>query len=49
MSTWVLDTCTLIWLCAEPEKLSTTARDLIDTPDTRLLLCEASILEIALK
>ena len=49
MSACVLDTCTLIWLCAQPERLSTTARDLIDTPETRLLLSEVSVLEISLK
>lgn len=45
----VLDTCTLIWLCAQPEKLSATARNLIDAPETRLLLSEVSVLEISLK
>ena len=45
----MLDTCTLIWLCASPDKLSATAREIIDAPDTRLLLSEASVLEIALK
>ena len=45
----LLDTCTLIWLCSEPDRLSATARDLIDTPDTRLLLSEVSVLEITLK
>ena len=45
----MLDTCTLIWLCSSPDKLSATARELIDAPETRLLLSEASVLEIALK
>ena len=45
----MLDTCTLIWLCSSPDKLSATAREIIDAPDTRLLLSEASVLEIALK
>ena len=49
MSACILDTCTLIWLCAQPKRLSTTARDLIDTPETRLLLSEVSVLEISLK
>ena len=49
MTACMLDTCTLIWLCSWPDKLSATAREIIDAPDTRLLLSEISVLEIALK
>lgn len=49
MTSCMLDTCTLIWLCAEPERLSSTAGNLIDAPETRLLLSEVSVLEISLK
>ncbi|MEW6754289.1 MAG: type II toxin-antitoxin system VapC family toxin [Candidatus Latescibacterota bacterium] len=46
---YLLDTCTFIWLCAEPERLSETARRAIDAPDAGLLLSDASVLEIVLK
>ena len=49
LTDWMLDTCTFVWLCASPDKLSTAAAGIIDAPDTRLLLREVSILEIALK
>ena len=45
----MLDTCTFIWLCSSPGKLSSTATEIIDAPQTRLLLSEVSVLEIALK
>ena len=47
--TYLLDTCTLIWLCAEPERLSAAARTAIDAPDSTLLLSDASVLELTLK
>ena len=46
---YLLDTCTLIWLCSEPERLSATAAEAIDAPDTVLLWSDVSALEIALK
>ena len=49
MTLCMLDTCTLIWLCSSPDRLSATAREIIDAVDTRLLLSEASVLEITLK
>ncbi len=45
----MLDTCTLIWLCSSPDRLSATAREIVNASDTRLLLSEASVLEIVLK
>ncbi len=45
----ILDTCTFIWLCAEPERLSETAREAIDATDTDLVLGDVSVLEIVLK
>jgi PIN domain nuclease of toxin-antitoxin system len=45
----ILDTCTFIWLCAEPVRLSQTARGTIDAADTEPALAEASVLEIVLK
>jgi PIN domain nuclease of toxin-antitoxin system len=49
MSTYLLDTCTFIWLCAEPERLSDTARTAIDSAGADLLLSDVSTLEITLK
>ena len=49
MTACMLDTCTFIWLCSSPDKLSVTAVEFIDAPDTRLLLSEVSILEIVVK
>lgn len=49
MSAYLLDTCTFIWLCAEPERLSDTARSAIDATDTSLLLSDVTALEITLK
>ena len=46
---YLLDTCTFIWLCAEPEQLSSAARELIDAPENSLLLSDVSVLEITLK
>ena len=46
---YLLDTCTLIWLAAEPERLSATAQQAIDPPGSALLLSDVSALEITLK
>ena len=40
---------TFIWLCAQPEELSQTARAVIDAPDSSLLLSDVTALEITLK
>jgi PIN domain nuclease of toxin-antitoxin system len=47
--TYLLDTCTFIWLCAEPQRLSEAARAVVDAPESGLLLSDASALEITLK
>ena len=49
MTTYLLDTCTFIWLCAESGRLSKAAKSAIDVPDALLLLSDVSILEITLK
>lgn len=49
LSSYLLDTCTFIWLCSEPERLSTASRRLIDKADASLLLSDVSALEITLK
>ena len=46
---YLFDTCTLIWLAAEPERLSPMAQQAIDAPDSVLLLSDVSALEISLK
>ncbi len=47
--TYLLDTCTFLWLCAEPAKIPKTARQLLDRPDADWCLGDASVLEITLK
>jgi PIN domain nuclease of toxin-antitoxin system len=44
----LLDTCTFIWLCSEPERLSGRATQRIDESGT-ILLSDVSVLEISLK
>ena len=46
---YLLDTCSFIWLCAEPEKLSATASGIIDSEGNDVMLSDVSVLEIALK
>jgi len=45
----ILDTCTFVWLCADPARLSETVRGTIDSADTELVLGDVSVLEISLK
>jgi PIN domain nuclease of toxin-antitoxin system len=47
--TYLLDTCTFVWLCAEPQRLSLTAKAAIDAPESALLLSDVTALEITLK
>lgn len=47
--TLLLDTCTFIWLCGDPAKLSRPATEALDAPDNDRALSMASIWEIALK
>ena len=49
LNRYLLDTCTLIWLASEPERLSTMAQQAIDAPDSALLFSDVSALEITLK
>jgi PIN domain nuclease of toxin-antitoxin system len=46
---YLLDTCTFLWLIAEPERLSGTAKEICATGHNVLLLSAASAWEIALK
>ena len=45
----LLDTHTLIWAVAEPERLSERARDVLEDQATELLVSAASIWELATK
>lgn len=45
----LLDTCTLIWLCAEPDRLSPLARQMLGEVENELLLSHVSYLEMSLK
>ena len=47
--TLLLDTCTFIWLCSDPEKLSEPATKALDEPANDRALSMASVWEIALK
>ena len=47
--TLLLDTCTFIWLCSDPDKLSGAAAKILDDPVNERALSMASIWEIALK
>ncbi len=49
LTRYLLDTCTLIWLSSEPEKLSPTSVQAIEASDSVLLWSDVSALEIALK
>jgi PIN domain nuclease of toxin-antitoxin system len=45
----LLDTCTFIWLAAEPGRLSARATKLLDAADSDLYLSDVSVLEICVK
>jgi PIN domain nuclease of toxin-antitoxin system len=47
--TVLLDTCTFIWLCSEPQKLSNSATKSLDDPSNDRALSLASVCEITLK
>jgi PIN domain nuclease of toxin-antitoxin system len=45
----LLDTCTFLWLNAEPQRLSTKALSACESPDNELFLSAVSVWEIAVK
>lgn len=45
----LLDTCTFIWLCAEPSRLSANVARILNRRDTLPVLSHVSLLEITLK
>jgi PIN domain nuclease of toxin-antitoxin system len=46
---FLLDTHLLLWAAGQPERLSKSARELIENPDNVLFFSAASIWEIAIK
>jgi PIN domain nuclease of toxin-antitoxin system len=44
-----LDTCVFLWLCADPDKLSDRARNLLNDEENARFLSHVSVLEISLK
>lgn len=49
MTAYLLDTHALLWALTEPDRLSPTARALIEPPDNELIVSAASAWEIATK
>jgi len=47
--TILLDTCVLIWLTQEPEKLSEKSKEVLEKPDNELLVSHVSVWEMHLK
>jgi PIN domain nuclease of toxin-antitoxin system len=45
----LLDTCTFLWLTAEPSRLSAAAAEALDDETNALSISDVSALEIALK
>jgi len=45
----LLDTQIVLWMAAEPHKLSAGARDLLDAPDNTLVFSVVNLWEIAIK
>ena len=49
MNRYLLDTCSFLWMCQDPNELSSISREIIETPENQLLLSPVSTWEIALK
>ena len=49
MASLLLDTCTLLWLTADPSSLSSDATQALDDESNELWVSDVSTLEIALK
>lgn len=45
----LLDTCSFLWGCLEPENLSEVASEAIAVPENRIFLHQMSVLEIQIK
>ncbi|MEA1923452.1 MAG: type II toxin-antitoxin system VapC family toxin [Pseudomonadota bacterium] len=46
---YLIDTCTFIWLSTDPDKLSGTARKIIQSADNMIIVSTVSPWELALK
>ena len=46
---YLLDTCTFVWLCAAPERLPKKVRGLLGRAGAELILSDVSALELTLK
>ena len=46
---YLLDTCVFLWLCAEPQRLSGAAKQILDAQQNVIHLSHVSHLEISLK
>ena len=46
---YLLDTCSFVWLCAEPARLGARAIQALESADAEILLSDVSVLELALK
>ena len=46
---FLLDTHLLLWAAAKPDRLSSTARKLLNNPDNALLFSAANLWEVAIK
>ena len=44
---YLLDTCAVVWIAAEPEKLPGTTLSLVSDPDAEILISSVSAAEIA--
>jgi PIN domain nuclease of toxin-antitoxin system len=49
MTSYLLDTCTFIWMCAEPDRLSSVAKSAIDGLNASIVFSDVTALEISLK
>lgn len=45
----LLDTCTFLWLATEPQRISATAAEAVNSQKNELFLSDVSVLEIVLK
>jgi len=45
----IVDTCSFIWLCSDPDQLSEKAKDIINKTTTYLFISHASIWEMNIK
>ena len=49
MTSYLLDTCTFIWICAEPDRLPSFVKSAIHAPRASVVFSDVAALEISLK